>query len=113
MIHDMPDNLHDDHDNDQVVSEPADGRVVVKKGSSVTIKCLTRLVMIIDHQHFDHCDDDLYFDDYSGDKVTIKQHRNQVPYHVMMIMRKRVINDHAGDHDDDLDIDEGDADQNS
>ena len=27
----------------QVVSEPADGRVVVKKGSSVTIKCLARL----------------------------------------------------------------------
>ena len=26
----------------KVVSEPADGRVVVKKGSSVTIKCLTR-----------------------------------------------------------------------
>ena len=31
----------------QVVSEPADGRVVVKKGSSVTIKCLTRYVGII------------------------------------------------------------------
>ena len=30
----------------QVVSEPADGRVVVKKGSSVTIKCLTRYVRI-------------------------------------------------------------------
>ena len=32
--------------NAQVVSEPADGRVVVKKGSSVTIKCLTRYVRI-------------------------------------------------------------------
>ena len=33
--------------NAQVVSEPADGRVVVKKGSSVTIKCLTRYLRII------------------------------------------------------------------
>ena len=59
-----------------------------------------------DHQYFDHCDDDLQVDDYSGDKVTIKQHRNQAPFHVMMIMKRRLINDHAGDHDDDLDVDD-------
>ena len=39
----------------KVVSEPADGRVVVKKGSSVTIKCLTRWQklwsLIIDHDY--------------------------------------------------------------